>query len=159
MQQQIREVLDFVRTGELMREEVSVSELLKTVIEDIDVPKEVQIILPSQDTKIFVDLKQMQTVFANLILNAIQAIDDKGKIMIQLFDSDDEVVIEVIDNGHGIKKEHLQHIFEPLFTTKQSGTGLGLASCKAVIENHSGTIDCTSIANKGTVFTVRLPKV
>ncbi|TBR12084.1 MAG: HAMP domain-containing histidine kinase, partial [Candidatus Nitrosotenuis sp.] len=159
MMQQIREVLDFVRTGDLMREEILVSELLKTVIEDMDVPKEIQIILPSQDAKIFVDIKQMQTVFANLILNAIQAIDDKGKIMIQVFDSDDDVVIEVIDNGHGIKKENVQHVFEPLFTTKQSGTGLGLASCKAVIENHSGTIDCTSIVNKGTVFTVRLPKV
>ncbi|TBR20908.1 MAG: HAMP domain-containing histidine kinase, partial [Candidatus Nitrosotenuis sp.] len=159
MMQQIREVLDFVRTGDLMREEISVCELLKTVIEDIDVPKEIQMILPSQDAKIFVDVKQMQTVFANLILNAIQAIDDKGKIMIQTFDSDDEVTIEVIDNGHGIKKENMQHLFEPLFTTKQSGTGLGLASCKAVIENHNGTIDCTSIVDKGTVFTVRLPKV
>ncbi len=101
----------------------------------------------------------MQTVFSNLILNAIQAIDDKGKIMIQIFDSDDDVTIEVIDNGHGIKKENIQHIFEPLFTTKQNGTGLGLASCKAVIENHNGVIDCTSIVNKGTVFTIKLPKI
>jgi two-component system sensor histidine kinase HydH len=159
MMQQIRDVLDFVRTGDLMREEITVSELLKTVIEDIDVPKEIQMILPSQDARIFVDIKQMQTVFANLILNAIQAIEDKGKIMIQVFDSDDEVTIEVIDNGHGIKKENLQHIFEPLFTTKQNGTGLGLASCKAVIESHNGSIDCTSIVNKGTVFTVKLPKI
>jgi len=159
MQHQIRDVLDFVRTGDLMRGEITVCELLKMVVEDIDVPKEILITLPSQDAKIFVDLKQMQTVFANLILNAIQAIEGKGKIMIQLFDSDNDVVIEVIDDGHGIKKEDLQYIFEPLFTTKQNGTGLGLASCKAVIENHGGTIDCASIADKGTVFTIKLPKV
>jgi len=159
MQQQINDVLDFVRTGDLMRGEIAVCELLKMVVEDIDVPKEIQITLPSQDAKIFVDIKQMQTVFANLILNAIQAIEGNGKIMIQLFDSDNDVVIEVIDDGHGIKKEDLQHIFEPLFTTKQSGTGLGLASCKAVIENHGGTIDCASIVDRGTVFTIKLPKV
>ncbi|HSA98610.1 MAG TPA: HAMP domain-containing sensor histidine kinase [Candidatus Nitrosotenuis sp.] len=158
MQQQINDVLDFVRTGYLIRGEISVCELLKTVVEDMDVPKEILITLPSQDAKIFVDLKQMQTVFANLVLNAIQAIDGKGKISIQLFDSDNDVVIEVIDDGHGIKKEDLQHIFEPLFTTKQSGTGLGLASCKAVIESHGGTISCTSIVGKGTVFTIKLPK-
>jgi signal transduction histidine kinase len=159
MSRQISEVLDFVRTGDLMREEITIGELLKTVTEDIDIPKGIQMILPSQDAKIYVDVKQMQTVFSNLILNAIQAIDDEGKIMIQILDSDNSIAIEVIDNGCGIKKENLDHIFEPLFTTKQKGTGLGLASCKAVIENHSGTIDCSSIVNKGTVFTVKLPKV
>ncbi len=158
MSQQIREVLDFVRTRGLMREEISVVKLLKTVIEDTDVPKGIQVILPSQDARIYVDVKQMQTVFSNLILNAIQAIDDKGKIMIQVLDSDDDTAIEIIDNGHGIEKKNLEHIFEPLFTTKPNGTGLGLASCKAVIENHDGTIDCSSIVNKGTAFTIRLPK-
>jgi two-component system sensor histidine kinase HydH len=159
MLRQIKDVLDFVRTSDLVREEISVHELLKMVTDDIDVPKGVQIILPSQDAKIFIDVKQMQTVFSNLILNAIQAIDDNGKIMIQILDSDEDIVIEVIDNGQGIKEENLQHIFEPLFTTKKNGTGLGLASCKAVIESHLGTIDCSSTVNKGTVFTVKLPKL
>jgi two-component system sensor histidine kinase HydH len=158
MMQQIREVLDFVRTADLMREDVSVVKLLKTVIDDIDAPKRIQMILPDQDARIYVDVKQMQTVFSNLILNAIQAIEDKGKIMIQVLDSDKDTVIEIIDNGQGIEKDNLDHIFEPLFTTKQNGTGLGLASCKAVIENHDGTIDCSSIVNKGTAFTIRLPK-
>lgn len=158
MMQQIREVLDFVRTADLMREDVSVVKLLKTVIDDIDAPKRIQVILPDQDARIYVDVKQMQTVFSNLILNAIQAIEDRGKIMIQVLDSDKDTVIEIIDNGHGIEKDNLDHIFEPLFTTKQNGTGLGLASCKAVIENHDGTIDCSSIVNKGTAFTIRLPK-
>jgi two-component system sensor histidine kinase HydH len=141
-----------------MREEISVRELVKTVIDDLDVPKRIQIILPTQDTRIFVDVKQMQTVFSNLIVNAIQAIDDKGRIMIQVLDSDGNTVIKVIDNGHGIRKENLHHIFEPLFTTKQNGTGLGLASCKAAIESHGGTINCASIVNRGAVFTIKLPK-
>ncbi len=158
MSQQIREVLDFVRTGGLMQEDASVVKLLKTVIDDMGVPKRIQIIMPPQDAIIHVDVKQMQTVFSNLILNAIQAIDGEGKIMIQILDSNDDTIIEVIDNGQGIEKENLEHIFEPLFTTKQSGTGLGLASCRAVIENHGGTIDCSSIVNKGTSFTIRLPK-
>jgi len=159
MSQQIREVLDFVRTADLMREDVSVAKLLKTVIDDIDVPKEIQVILPPQDARIYVDVKQMQTVFSNLILNAIQAIENKGKIMIQVLDSDEDTIIEIIDNGCGIESGNLDHIFEPLFTTKQKGTGLGLASCKAIIENHGGEIDCSSIVNKGTAFTIRLPKI
>ena len=159
MTRQIRDVLDYVRTGYLTREKVSLVGLLKTVMDDIDVPRRIQIILPTEDIKIFVDVKQMQTVFSNLILNAIQAIYDEGKIMIQVKESDDHITIEVIDNGHGITEVNLGQIFEPLFTTKQNGTGLGLASCKAVIENHGGTIDCSSIANKGTAFTIKLPKV
>lgn len=124
----------------------------------MDVPKNVRIIIPTEDTVLLGDVKQLETVFANLILNSIQAMDGDGKIMIQAIDSDQMVAIDVIDNGRGIEKDDLPHVFEPLFTTKQTGTGLGLASCKAIIENHGGSIDCSSIPNRGTVFTVQIPK-
>jgi signal transduction histidine kinase len=117
------------------------------------------VILPTDDIEIYCDAKQMEIVFSNLILNSIQAIEAKGKIMIQASEVDDSVMIDVIDNGRGISKEDLPKIFEPLFTTKQNGTGLGLASCKSIIENHGGTIECSSIVGKGTVFTVSLPKI
>jgi signal transduction histidine kinase len=105
------------------------------------------------------DAKQLEIVFSNLILISMQAIEKKGKIMIQASDNEYFTTIDVIDNGHGIEKENLSHVFEPLFTTKQTGTGLGLASCKAIVENHGGSIDCSSIVGKGTVFTVRFPKL
>ncbi|HXG74609.1 MAG TPA: ATP-binding protein [Candidatus Nitrosotenuis sp.] len=158
MSQLIREILDYVRTSSPLREKTSLVSLLKTVIGDLSVPEDIKVILPDEDIEIYGDVKQLEIVFSNLIVNSIQAIDKKGKIMIQASETDESVVIDVIDNGRGIEKENLGRIFEPLFTTKQGGTGLGLASCKSIIENHGGTIECSSIAGKGTVFTIHLPK-
>lgn len=158
MSEQIRDVLDFVRTNNMIMGKTSILDLLKNVIKDLAMPKHSKIILPDKDVGVYGDAKQLETVFSNLILNAIQAEDNEGKVMIQASEIDDHTIIDVIDNGHGITKENLPRIFEPLFTTKPGGTGLGLASVKTIIENHGGTIECSSIVNKGTVFTIRLPK-
>jgi two-component system sensor histidine kinase HydH len=158
MSQLIRDILDYVRTSNLLMEKTSLVSLLQTITGDLNVPEDIKVILPDEDVEIYGDIKQLEIVFSNLILNSIQAIEKKGKIMIQASETNDSVVIDVIDNGRGIEKENLRKIFEPLFTTKQGGTGLGLASCKSIIENHGGTIECSSIADKGTVFTIRLPK-
>ncbi|MBI5377517.1 MAG: GHKL domain-containing protein [Thaumarchaeota archaeon] len=158
MSEQIRDVLDFVRTSNLIMEKTSILDLLKNITKDLAIPKHSKIILPDKDVDIYGDAKQLETVFSNLILNAIQAKDNEGKVMIQASEIDDYTIIDVIDNGRGITKENLLRIFEPLFTTKPGGTGLGLASVKTIVENHGGTIECSSIVNKGTVFTIRLPK-
>jgi signal transduction histidine kinase len=158
MSQQIRDVLNYVRTSNLILENTSLISILKTAIADIQVPENVRIILPTDDVSVFGDVKQLEIVFSNLIVNSIQSIDKKGKIMIQGSENNNMTIIDVIDNGRGIIKENLPHIFEPLFTTKQNGTGLGLASCKSIIENHGGIIECSSIAGKGTVFTIKMPR-
>ena len=157
MSQQIKDVLNYVRTSNLVLEQASLVSLLKSVIDDIEVPEGIKINLPTEDVLVYGDIKQLEIVFANLIANSIQAIEEKGKIMIQASETDGDVVIDVIDNGSGIPKEDLPHVFEPLFTTKQNGTGLGLASCKSIIENHGGFIECSSIVGKGTVFTIKMP--
>ncbi len=159
MSQLVRDVLDYVRTSNLLVERTSLTRLLKTVIADIEVPENIKIILPAEEVSVYGDVKQLEIVFSNLLLNSIQAIKEKGKIMVQASDTDDMIVIDVIDNGQGIAKETLPRIFEPLFTTKQNGTGLGLASCKSIVESHGGTIECSSIVGKGTVFTIKLPKI
>ncbi len=158
MAQQIRDVLDYVRTSNLVMEKISIITLLKDVIKDLTIPKHSKIILPEKDIEVYGDAKQLEVVFSNLILNAIQAKDNEGKVMIQASEMDGYTIIDVIDNGRGISKDNLTRIFEPLFTTKQGGTGLGLASVKTIIESHGGTIECSSIVNKGTVFTIRLPR-
>ena len=158
MSQQIRDVLNYVRTSNMQIEETSFLNLLKSVLNDLDVPENLKIILPTEDIVLRGDVKQLEVAFSNLILNSIQAIGNAGKIMIQALDNEQTVDIDVIDNGHGIERKDLPHIFEPLYTTKQTGTGLGLASCKAIIENHGGSIECSSIVGKGTVFTIHLPK-
>jgi two-component system sensor histidine kinase HydH len=159
MSQLVRDVLDYVRTSNLLVERISLTRLLKTVIADIEVPEDIKVILPAEEVSVYGDIKQLEIVFSNLLLNSIQAIKEKGKIMVQASDTDDMIVIDVIDNGQGIAKETLPRIFEPLFTTKQNGTGLGLASCKSIVESHGGTIECSSIVGKGTVFTIKLPKI
>lgn len=91
----------------------------------------------------------------NLILNGIQSIKEKGTIEISVEENESAVIIRIKDSGTGITQEHLEHIFEPLFTTKQQGTGLGLAGVKSIIEAHGGTISVTS---PPTVFTITMPK-
>lgn len=114
-----------------------------------------KISLPKNDAKILCDLHMMEVVFVNLIMNSLQATKNNSDIKISLKELDDVVQIEVEDTGEGISEDVLPKIFEPLFTTKQKGTGLGLASCKKIIEQHNGTI---FVKNNPTTFTITLPK-
>lgn len=106
----------------------------------------------------YIDCNKMQEVLLNLILNSIASIDKKGKISIELHEKDiNELEITFMDNGKGIKKEHLSQVFLPFFTTKKTGTGLGLSICKKIIEAHNGSIEVESTENQRTTFTIRLP--
>ena len=98
----------------------------------------------------------MEVVISNLLKNASQAMEGKGEISIRVLDQKEDVFIEIEDQGQGVPQENMDKIFEPLFMTKQSGTGLGLASCISIVEKHGGRI---TVRNNPTVFTVQLPKV
>jgi signal transduction histidine kinase len=95
----------------------------------------------------------------NLLVNAAQAIEERGDITIETLALDGHVVIRVSDTGRGIPPQHLSRIFDPFFTTKAvgKGTGLGLAISHGIVEKHRGTIDVESEVGKGTTFTIRLP--
>jgi len=101
----------------------------------------------------------MEILFVNLITNSIQSMNGEGKIDIRVSDEDNYVLIEVEDSGCGIPKGNVPKIFDPLFTTKEVGTGLGLFSCKNIVENHKGTIEAVSVIGKGTTFKIKLPKM
>lgn len=105
------------------------------------------------------DRNQMIRVFNNLIKNAIQATPEGRSMNIRIHISkvDNKVQIDVSDNGIGIPPEKKNKIFTPYFTTKSTGTGLGLAMVRQIIENHHGTIDFDSVENEGTTFTIMLP--
>jgi signal transduction histidine kinase len=109
---------------------------------------------------IFADKNQIQRVINNLIINAVQAIpsEKNGKINIRLFQMKNNLVrLEIEDNGEGVDIETQQKIFSPYFTTKSSGTGLGLAMCKDIIENAGGKIGFTSSQNMGACFWIEMP--
>lgn len=102
---------------------------------------------------------QLNQVFMNLLMNAVQAIDNKGTITVRTGVSGDEVWVEVEDTGKGIASENLNRIFDPFFTTKPigKGTGLGLSLSYGIVQKHHGRIEVKSEAGKGTKFRVCLP--
>jgi len=103
------------------------------------------------------DSDQIHQVMLNLLLNALQAIDRKGKVEVKLSLKNAAAVVEVIDNGRGIPSENLPNIFRPFYTTKGDGTGLGLSLARRIVEDHQGRIDVASTVGKGTTFAVVLP--
>ncbi|MEE8578012.1 MAG: ATP-binding protein, partial [candidate division Zixibacteria bacterium] len=102
---------------------------------------------------------QLNQVFMNLLVNAAHAIEDKGRIIIRTLKENDELLVEIVDSGHGISKDNLKRIFDPGFTTKGFGvgTGLGLSIVHRIISDHKGRIEVESTEGKGTTFRVRLP--
>jgi signal transduction histidine kinase len=108
---------------------------------------------------VLTDKEQMLRVFNNLIKNAEQAIPDHkvGEIKLTLHTSNARVKIEVSDNGSGISEELRERIFNPNFTTKSTGMGLGLALVKNIIESSDGTIRFESEIDRGTTFIIELP--
>lgn len=155
MVHQIDNVLDFVKEKPLELKKESFSKIISESLDSLIIPNDIELVLPSNDIELVCDKTQFLAVMNNLILNGIQSIDGAGTIEIKC-EEKDEVIIQVKDSGKGIPKEDLDKIFEPLFTTKQTGTGLGLAGVKLVIEAHGGIISVTS---PPTVFTITLPKV
>lgn len=151
----VNDVLGFVRVTDLDLNEAFVLSLIDSAIDSIDVPKQIEIIKPTDDFKINCDFRKLEAVFANLLTNSIQAIEKEGKIELRLSSDNDSIKLEIEDTGSGIPKSIMPKIFDPLFTTKANGTGLGLAICKTIIEQHGGTI---TVKSNPTTFTITLPK-
>ncbi len=103
--------------------------------------------------------QQLNQVFMNLLVNAAQAIEERGQIRIRTYSDGGRVYVQISDTGVGIPKENLSRIFEPFFTTKEvgKGTGLGLSMSYGIIKKHGGKIDVQSQVGKGTTFTIELP--
>ncbi len=117
-------------------------------------------ILPAckeNDNPIYCDREYMRLCLINLILNAIQAIEDKGTVRVECGREDSYTYISVIDDGGGIGPEELDKIFEPYYSTKKLGIGLGLTVTKRFVEEHGGVISIKSRIGEGTTITVKVP--
>src|SRR5207248_2858471 len=103
--------------------------------------------------------QRLGQVFINLLVNAGQAIEKRGQILLTTRSEGDEVIVRIRDTGRGIAPENLSKLFEPFFTTKDvgAGTGLGLHVAYKIVTAHRGRIEIQSVPGQGTEFTVRLP--
>jgi signal transduction histidine kinase len=152
----IEDVLNYVKLPPLKLQNYSLHDIIKKVIERMQVSDDVEIHLPKNNPNITCDIDKLEVVFVNLITNSIQAMNESGAITISAKEDKNSITIEFEDTGPGIADENLSKVFEPLFTTKETGTGLGLASCKNIVERHRGTI---TVKNNPTTFTITLPKM
>jgi PAS domain S-box-containing protein len=110
------------------------------------------------DLSVMVDPDLMRQVFLNIVLNAVQAIEGEGEVFISAQTDGDNAVVSVRDTGCGMTEEQLQHAFSPFFTTKEQGTGLGLALAAKIVESHGGTVEAESRPGEGATFRVRIPR-
>ena len=108
---------------------------------------------------VLIDVNQMEQVFINFFMNALEAIQGQGQVSVRSFQDKDNqgVVVEIEDSGMGIPQDHLERIFEPFFSTKPKGTGLGLAVNFGIIQKHGGAIKVSSQPGRGTTIMIRLP--
>ena len=151
---------DFAKMPSANKELIDV---VKVIEHAVDIFTENHIIFHSEQPQIMAmfDPNQLVRVITNLVTNSNQALLDvkNPRIEVKVKEVDNKVVISIADNGKGIDEINKDKIFEPKFTTKSSGMGLGLAMVKKIVESYNGKISFVSLADKGTVFIITFPKV
>ncbi len=158
----IKGLKGFARADEGKLENYDINQLIEEVLRMVwnEVKYKAEVIKELGDVpKILVNRNQIAQVLVNLILNAVQAIETKGRIIIRTYLNEGRLCINIEDTGCGIPPENLKRIFDPFFTTKPvgKGTGLGLSIALGIIQNHGGEIKVNSEMGKGTKFTIFLP--
>jgi signal transduction histidine kinase len=153
--------LDFARPQRPRRAVMEMGLLLDSVahlaaetarMASVDIKVEAQETAP-----IAVDAEQIKQVLLNLVLNAVQAMPQGGRVVLRARQQDRSVLLEVADEGRGIPAEHLDRIFDPFFTTRANGTGLGLAIAHQIVYGHGGEISVRNNPDRGATFTLILP--
>jgi PAS domain S-box-containing protein len=161
----IDNLLQFSRHSKFAKEKVDVAVLVKSTIsllfKEITQHNIQPLLALAETRRAFINIDSLKQVFLNIILNAVQAMPGGGELRIRTFETDDKefVAIEFKDDGVGIAKEHLQHLFTPFFTTKgpTSGTGLGLYLSYTLLNREGGEMQVESSEGEGATFTVLLP--
>jgi len=162
----IQELLEFSRDRKPHMSFTDVNEIIDKTLSILDNEFRLQHLklekrLSPQMEKISLDGNQMEQVFVNILINAVQATPEKGVITVRsTWLPDPRVVrIQIADTGCGISAENLPKVFEPFFSTKEKGTGLGLAVSYGIVKGHGGNIWVTSQEGKGAEFTIDLPSL
>jgi len=112
----------------------------------------------TRSTIIICDENQLKQVFINIVLNGIEAMPEGGELILQTDESNSTIEVSIKDTGTGIAREKLQHLFNPFYTTKEKGTGLGLFIVHQIVQNHKGKIVINSKINKGTMVSIKFTR-
>jgi PAS domain S-box-containing protein len=163
----INNLLDFTRDTRLDRGEYELVRILDPVVESAAGEGRVRGVAVGygrveRDVVAFADGQKLRQVFTNVMKNALEAVDHKrseGRVEVNLFAAGDRATVEVVDNGVGISAEDRDRIFVPFFTTKPSGTGLGMSIVKKIVDLHGGDVVVDSVPGSGTRVRVSLPAV
>jgi PAS domain S-box-containing protein len=155
----ITDLLDYSREPVPSREETDITQLLEEVMNRLPAPESIQVTMDADDSlpPVMIDGRQIGMVLANLLTNAYQAMPSGGILDIAIDHQDGQIIIAMHDTGSGISAEKIESIFEPFYTTKPKGIGLGLAISKTLVEVNGGQITVESAENEGSTFTLSLP--
>ena len=156
MSHQIDDVMAYVRTSDLQKTKNNINEIMEESLLRANLPKTICVEYMSTMTRILCDKERIIIVLVNLFANANDAMEGKGKLTIKTQSHPNTFEIIVENSGASIPPENLESIFSPLFTTRNHGTGLGLATCKNILTEHKGTI---SASNNPTRFIINIPKI
>lgn len=158
----VKRLMDFARPTTLNLEQQSLAPVLKSVLalmepnlahHQIHLVPEFETDLPNFQF----DSDKIKQAFMNIVLNAMEAMPHGGTLTIATLKQENNVCIKVTDTGLGISEDDIEHLFEPFFTRKDKGTGLGLANVKRILEEHDGTVEIESTPDEGTTVSLRLP--
>ena len=162
LENNLKDFLDFNRLPPLKFESVQLNDLLDSIVRllrpDVQMKSaRIETHFQRNLPAIKIDVSQFNLAISNLLINSIQAVSENGEIRLFTRASKKNVFIIIQDNGAGITKEHLSKIFDFMFSTKATGSGLGLSIAKKIISDHHGEITVKSDAGKGAVFRINLP--
>ncbi len=162
----ITELMNSSAPSELLMQKISLLQILDESINEAKDRIELQNVelkkdYLKDDVSIMADGQKLKIAFLNIIINAVEAMPkDKGQLMISLKrKNDSQYAVLIQDNGYGISSENLTKLFEPYFTTKKTGMGLGLSSTLNILQSHNAAVEVDSDVNKGTVFKLLFNKV
>ncbi|MBL7995540.1 response regulator [bacterium] len=155
----INDLLDFSRERKPSLKPCILNEIINGTLTRLRFPDYIHVEQELDETipELYLDDGQIQQILVNLILNSIQSIDDSGKIYVKTMLNKEFVDLTIKDTGCGIPQSDLEKMFEPLYTTKPKGIGLGMSIVKMLVERHGGTIQVHSRENIGTTVTIKFP--
>jgi PAS domain S-box-containing protein len=155
----ISDLLNFSRVAKPTVSPAKIRKVMEDVLSRLTAPENIEVInkVDANLPEVEIDADQTRQVFVNIATNAIQAMPEGGKLTIDARKGDKFLEVAISDTGDGISEDVIGKIFDPLFTTRAKGIGLGLAVCKSIIERHGGALGVESKVGEGATFTVKLP--